>query len=111
MHDKNHSAEGLPLTLGSLSFNSLTRQLSYGKKEINLTVIEARIIQHLMRRGGRVATYPGIAQDVWGKNYVGTLHRLRVHIRRLRKKLEEDSNHPQLVLTKANIGYFLANPG
>ncbi len=111
MRDKNQFAEGLPLTLGSLSFNPLTRQLSYGKKETNLTVIEARIIQHLMTRGGRVATYSGIVEDVWGKDYVGALHRLRVHIRRLRRKLEADPNHPQLVLTKPLIGYFLVNPG
>jgi len=111
MRDKNQFAEELPLTLGSLSFNPLTRQLSYGKKETDLTGIEARIIRYLMARGGRVATYSSIAQDVWGKDYVGTLHCLRVHIRRLRKKLEADPNHPQLILTKPRIGYFLANPG
>jgi len=110
MRDKNHFAEDLPLTLGSLSFNPLTRQLLYGKKEINLTAIEAHIIHHLMRMGGRVATYSGLAEEVWGDDYPGSVDSLRVHIRRLREKLEADPSHPQLLLTKAGIGYFLAKP-
>jgi len=110
MRDKNHFAEELPLTLGSLSFNPLTRQLLYGKKEINLTAIEAHIIHHLMRMAGRVATYSSLAEDVWGDDYPGSVDSLRVHIRRLREKLEADPSHPQLLLTKAGIGYFLAKP-
>jgi len=111
MRDKNHFAEGLPLTLGSLCFNALTRQLLYGKREINLTAIEAHIIHYLMRMGGRVATYSSLAEDVWGDDYPGSVDSLRVHIRRLREKLEADPSHPQLILTKAGIGYFMAKPG
>jgi len=111
IRDKNHFAEEVPLTLGSLSFNPLTRQLMYGKKEINLTAIEAHIIHYLMRMGGRVATYSSLAEEVWGDDYPGSVDSLRVHIRRLREKLEADPSHPQLLLTKAGIGYFLAKPG
>ena len=111
MRDKTYFAEELPLTLGTLSFTPLTRQLLYGKKEINLTAIEAHIIHYLMRMGGRVATHSGLAEDVWGDDYLGSVDSLRVHIRRLREKLEADPSHPQLILTKASMGYFLAKPG
>ncbi len=64
-----------------------------------------------MRMGGRVATYSNLAEDIWGDDYPGSVDSLRVHIRRLREKLEADPSHPQLVLTKPGMGYFLARPG
>jgi len=111
MRDKDRFAEGVPLTLGSLSFNPLTRQLLYGEKEINLAAIEAHIIHYLIRNGGRVATYSRLAEEIWGEDYPGSVDSLRFHIRRLREKLEADRSRPQLLLTKEGIGYFLAKPG
>ena len=111
VRDKAHFAEASPISFGPLLFNPPTRQLLYGKKEINLTAIEAHIIHHLMRAGGDVASYSSLAEDVWGDDYPGSVDSLRVHIRRLREKLEADPSHPQLILTKAGIGYFLAKPG
>ncbi len=111
IRDRNNFVDESPLSFGSLLFNPSTRQLLHGKREINITAIEAHIIHHLMRMGGRVATYPGLAEEVWGDDYPGTVDSLRVHIRRLREKLEADPSHPQLLLTKAGMGYFLAKPG
>jgi len=111
MRDKDNFFDESPLSFGLLLFNPSTRQLLYGKKEINITAIEAHIIHYLMRMGGRVAIYSGLAEEVWGDDYPGAVDSLRVHIRRLREKLEADPSHPQLLLTKAGMGYFLAKPG
>jgi two-component system KDP operon response regulator KdpE len=111
IRNKGSFADELPLTVGHLRFNPATRQLVYGKKEINLTAIESQIIHYLMRNAGLVATYSGLAEDIWGDDYPGSVDSLRVHIRRLRSKLEADASHPQLILTRAGIGYFLARPG
>jgi len=111
VRDKTHFAEESPLSFGPLLFNPPTRQLLYGKKEINLTGIEAHIIHHLMRAGGDVASYSSLVEQAWGEAYPGSVDSLRVHIRRLREKLEADPSHPQLVLSKPGIGYFLAKPG
>jgi len=111
VRDKTYFAEESPISFGPLLFNPRTRQLLYGKREINLTAIEAHIIHHLMRAGGDVASYSSLVEEVWGEAYPGSVDSLRVHIRRLREKLEADPGHPQLLLTKAGIGYFLAKPG
>jgi two-component system KDP operon response regulator KdpE len=111
MRDRDCFAEELPLSFGPLRFNPSTRQLINAKREINLTAIESHIVHCLMRNAGRVSTYSKLAEDVWGDDYPGSVDSLRVHIRRLRSKLEADASHPQLILTKAGIGYFLAKPG
>ena len=107
MRDKEHFLEELPLTFGPLRFNPSTRQLLHGKREIQLTAIESHIIHYLMKNAGRVATYSRLAEDVWGDYFPGCVDSLRVHIRRLRKKVENDPNCPQLIITKAGVGYFL----
>ncbi len=108
--DKEHFAKQTPISFGPFRFNPPTRQLLYGEKEINLTAIEAHIIHYLMRSEGRVASSSSLAEEVWGHDYPGSVDALGPHIRCLRQKLEADPNHPQLILTKPGIGYFLAKP-
>jgi len=102
--------EEAPLVCGKLRFDPGTWQLFYGEKEINLTPTEGSIISHLMKNAGRVVTHSSLAETLWGVDYPDAADTLRVHIRRLRTKLEVDPSNPQIILTKAGIGYLLAQP-
>jgi two-component system KDP operon response regulator KdpE len=110
MRDKADFAGEPPLTFGPLRFNPSSRQLLVNDREVNLTAIEAHIVQRLMKNAGRVATHSILAEEVWGEDYPGSIESLRVHIRRLREKIEPDPSHPQIILTKAGTGYFLGRP-
>ena len=103
-------SEEEPLVCGSLRLDATTGQLYYNGKEIALTVTESHILNHLMKSAGRVVTHLSLAEAVWGEDYPGATDSLKVHIRRLREKIEADPSHPQLILTRTGIGYFLAKP-
>lgn len=96
------------LVYGPLHLDTTARQLYYGGKEINLTVTENHILSHLMTSAGRIVTHSSLAEAVWGDDYPGSADSLKVHIRRLREKIEEDPSHPTLILTRTGVGYFLA---
>ena len=102
--------EEAPIICGSLRLDPSTYQLTYGSREISLTIIEGRIMQHLMRNAGHVATHARLAEAVWGEDYPGALDSLRVYIRYLREKLEANPSSPKLILTKPGIGYLLTKP-
>jgi two-component system KDP operon response regulator KdpE len=104
-------SEAAPLVYGRLRFDPSTRQLLCGEKEVNLTATESQIIYQLMRNAGRVVTHAAVAEGVWGEDYPGAVDSLKVYIRRLREKLEDDPSHPKLILTKAGVGYSLAKQG
>jgi two-component system KDP operon response regulator KdpE len=110
IRDRSFVFDEAPLSYGPLHFNPSARQLLNQKKEIRLTAIESHIIHHLMRNAGRVVTYSSLAEKVWGEDYDGSVDSLRVHIRRLREKIEADPSRPQFILTKPGIGYLLAKP-
>ena len=99
-----------PLVCGQLHLSPVTRELSYGEREISLTITESRILQTLMKNAGRVVTHSDLAESVWGKDYGDAPDALKVYIRRLRQKIEEDPSQPKLILTKAGTGYLLAKP-
>jgi two-component system KDP operon response regulator KdpE len=99
-----------PLVCGTLRFNPSTRQLFCGDREISITSTEAHILHHLMINAGRVVTHSSLAEAAWGEVYEGALNSLRVHIRRLREKLEADPDRPVLIHTKVGVGYLLAAP-
>ena len=103
-------SEEEPLVSGPLHLDITSGQLYYSGKEIALTVTESHILSHLMKNTGHVATHLSLAETVWGEDYPGATDSLKVHIRRLREKIEADPSHPQLILTRTGVGYFLAKP-
>lgn len=104
------TVEGTPLVCGQLQLDPATGQFFYGEREINLTPTEGSIMHHLMKNAGRVVTHAGLAEAVWGVDYPDAADSLRVHVRRLRTKLESDPSDPKVILTRAGIGYVLARP-
>jgi len=63
-----------------------------------------------MKNIGRVVTHSRLAESVYGIDYPDAADSIRVHIRRLRTKLELDPSDPKIVLTRAGVGYLLARP-
>jgi two-component system response regulator VicR len=107
IRDKTRQDKDSPLSYGTLRFDPEARQLVNRGNEIKITAIEAHIIYHLMKNAGHVVAYSSLAEAVWGEDYPGSVDSLRVHIRRLREKIEEDPSHPRIILTKAGLGYYL----
>ncbi len=104
---RSHSEEE-PISSGPLRLDVTTGELFCNEKEIALTVTESLILGHLMKNAGHVVTHSSLAEAVWGDDYPGTVDSLKVHIRRIREKIEADPSHPQLILTRTGIGYLLA---
>jgi two-component system KDP operon response regulator KdpE len=79
------------------------------EEEVKLTGIEHKLLAHLAANHDRGLTHQSILSPVWGPEDVDHTEYLRVYMRQLRKKLEEDPEHPRLILTEPGIGYrFLA---
>ncbi len=96
------------LVSGQLHLDATSGQLRCDGKEIALTITESRILAHMMRNAGHVVTHSSLAEAVWGNDYPGAADSLKVHIRRLREKIESSPSQPRFILTKAGVGYFLA---
>ncbi len=79
-------------------------------EEIRMTPLEYRLLVRLVRDAGKVLTHRQILTDVWGAAYAKETHYLRVFMRHLREKLEEDPTKPQFLVTEPGVGYRLRLP-
>jgi len=74
-------------------------------KPITLTPIESVLLHVLLRSAGRVVENRTLITRVWPDEDVND-DTLRVHMHRLRRKLEADSHHPHYVRTERGVGYL-----
>jgi two-component system response regulator VicR len=96
------------LVYGPLRLDATAGQLFRNGKEIALTITESRLLAHLIKNAGHIVTHSSLAEAVWGNDYPGAADSLKVHIRRLREKVENDPSQPRLILTRTGVGYYLA---
>lgn len=75
-----------------------------GEKK-NFPLKEFELLELLMRNVNRVLPRHLIIERVWGSNYFGDTKTLDVHIKRLRNKIEPDSDRPQHLITVRGLGY------
>lgn len=92
---------------GALTVDFAARRVTMTEKEIKLTGTEYRILSYLAHSAGMIRTPAEILNKVWGSEYIGENHILQVNIARLRKKIGDDTENPQYLLTKPGMGYVL----
>lgn len=98
------------LYAGDLVIDAGRGQVQRGKRSINLTPIEFRLLVHLTRHAGQTLSRAQILDAVWGYDAdVENENTVYVHIRRLREKIEPDPSNPTLILTVPGLGYRLAD--
>ncbi|MBM4424315.1 MAG: response regulator transcription factor [Chloroflexi bacterium] len=76
--------------------------------ETKLTATEFRLLAYLAANAGRVLTHQTILAHVWDPAEVDQVEYLRVYMRQLRKKLEDDPHQPRCLLTEPGVGYRFA---
>lgn len=104
------SARPATFVSGHLEIDFNTRRVRAGHKNAHLTPTEFEILRHLFSNAGKPVPCRKLAQLVWGKNSLGDLSRLRVHVTQLRKKIETDPSKPIYLLTEPWVGYRFAVP-
>ena len=90
---------------GSLVIDLAAHLVTLNGAEIKLTATEFRLLAYLAANAGRVLTHQSILAHVWDPAEVDQVEYLRVYMRQLRKKLEDDPRQPRYLLTEPGVGY------
>lgn len=88
-----------------LTVDLSARSVMMGDKRVQLTPTEYELLKTLVQQAGRVLTHHQILTKVWGEQYAGDAHMLRVNVSNLRRKLEPDPVRPRYLITEPGVGY------
>lgn len=88
-----------------LSMDLAARSVKKNNDQVKLTSTEYNLLSLFARNEGKVLTHHYLLREIWGPGYINQSQYLRVFIAQLRKKIENDPNRPQYIITEAGIGY------
>ncbi len=90
---------------GSVRMDVGRHEVSVRGESVALPPKEFELLETFLRRRGRLLTREFLIDEVWGSDYFGDTRTLDVHVKRLRRKLEDDPHHPRHLLTVRGLGY------
>ncbi len=93
------------ITVGHLEIAPQDGTVVRDGQPVDLTRTEFRLLCELAADPGRVLSREELLERVWGYDYFGDSRLVDVHVRRLRKKVEEDPGNPTVVTTVRGMGY------
>ena len=106
-----HSAQSMGsqksqvISAGPVVIDLVLHTVTRDGQEVKLTATEFKLLAYLAANAGRVLTNHSILSHVWDPAEADRVEYLRVYIRQLRKKLEEDPDHPCMIRNEPGIGY------
>jgi len=95
------------LSLGDITIDFKSHKVTVRGNKIYLTRIEWLLLSELALNADRLMTYEELLVRVWGAEYRNDVQFLRTWISRLRRKIEEKPDDPQIILTVTKMGYIL----
>jgi len=98
------------IRIDTLKIDLAARNVFLGDERLTLTPKEYRLLQIRAQYPGNVVTHQELLKEIWGLPHINDTHYLRIVVRKLRQKIEADSNRPRILLTELGVGYRLAPP-
>ena len=96
--------------VGALAIDLPARIVTVNGARVTLTPKEYRLLQLLAQHAGNVVTHQYLLKEVWGSPHLHDTHYLRIFVRKLRQKIEDDPTQPRILLTETGVGYRLRAP-
>ncbi len=93
------------LTSGNLKVDLSKHEVHKGAEKIELTLKEFELLKLLLENKGKVLSRNHLLDKIWGYEYYGETRTVDVHIRYLRKKIEDDSTSEKYIQTIRGVGY------
>ncbi|MDD4924815.1 MAG: response regulator transcription factor [Dehalococcoidales bacterium] len=87
-----------------IKIDFVNQKVFLDEKAIELTPREYRLLVMLVKNKGKLIKYKEILREIWGKSRTDDNGNIRIYIRRLRKKLQD--NPPDIILNKRGTGYM-----
>ena len=93
------------LRFGDLVIDLNNRLVSLRDEHVHLTPTEYSLLREMATHPGKLLTHQWLLKKVWGPGYGDESQYLRVFVRQLRKKLEDDLTSPRWITTEPGLGY------
>lgn len=93
------------ISVNGLTFNEATKELFVEGEQVQLTPIEFKIVELLIKNAGRVFSIDDIYERVWKEQSYNVENTVAVHIRKIREKIEIDPANPKYVKVVWGLGY------
>ncbi len=90
---------------GPLKIDFSTYEVFLRGKVVKLTLKEFELLRFLVQNPNRVLSRDQLLDRVWGGDTYVTPRTIDVHVRRLRKVIEDDDRNPKWILTLRGVGY------
>lgn len=97
------------ITIGAYTLDTRTFELTTpGHGKVRLTPVQYDLLQHLMRHAGEVFSPSRLLDEVWDyPSDTGSPDLVRVHIKNLRERIEDDPRMPTFIRTVPGYGYTI----
>jgi len=92
---------------GDVTIDLVQRRIHKRGEEVHLTPKEFTVVAELARYPGRVITHDKLLAAVWPRDYERHIEYLRVIVRNIRQKLEDDAAQPTVIVNELGVGYRL----
>lgn len=99
----NDKVESKIIKIKDIVIDIEKHEVSKNGNKIELTLKEFELLKILSINRGKVLSRDRLLDDIWGYDYFGETRTVDVHIRHLRKKIEDDNNY--YIDTIRGIGY------
>jgi two-component system KDP operon response regulator KdpE len=107
-HQLQAHGERLVFRVGNLSVDLVRRIVKVGDQDVRLSPKEYELLRVLVQHAGKVLTHKFLLGELWDN--LTDAQYLRVYVRQLRQKIEDDVEQPKYILTETGIGYRLRAP-